>query len=74
MSEENAMTKRWWKVAGLWLLAPVMLLTGCAAGGTSRGAASADASISDVAPALSTTAPALREWYTAPYFMPNETP
>jgi hypothetical protein len=74
MREENAMTKRWWGVAGLWLLAPVMLLAGCAAGGTYRGAASADAYISNVSPSLSGTDPALRQWYTAPYFMPNEMP
>jgi hypothetical protein len=68
------MTKRCWGILGLWLLAPVVLLAGCAAEGPYRGAASADASISDVAPALATTAPALRQWYAAPYFMPNEMP
>jgi hypothetical protein len=74
MSEVSAMTKRWWGVTGLWLLVPVMLLAGCAAGGTYRGAASADAKISDVPPALSGTDPALRHWYTAPYFNPYEMP
>ena len=68
------MTKRCWGVLGLLLLAPVVLLAGCAAGGTYRGAESADAYISPVPPALRGTDPALRQWYTAPYFMPYEMP
>ena len=32
------MTKRWWGILGLWLLVPVVLLAGCAAGGAYRGA------------------------------------
>ena len=67
------MTKRWWGVLGLWLLLPVVFLAGCAEG-TYRGAASADAYNNYVPPALSGTNPALREWYTAPYFDPYETP
>lgn len=68
------MTKRGRGVAGLLVLVPVMLLAGCAAGETYRGAASADAKISDVPSALSDTDPALRHWYTAPYFDPYEMP
>ena len=56
------------------LLAPVVLLAGCAAGGTYRGAESADAYSSPVPPAFRGTDPALRQWYTAPYFMPYEMP
>ena len=68
------MTKRCLGVLGLLLLVPVVLLAGCAAGGAYRGAGSADAYISPVPPALYGTDPTLREWYTAPYFMPYETP
>ena len=69
------MTKRCWGVLlGLWLLVVVALLTGCAAGGGYRGAASADSYVSDVPPAFRATDPALRQWYTAPYFMPYEMP
>jgi hypothetical protein len=68
------MTRGCWGVLGLLLLVPVVLLAGCAAGGAYRGAGSADAYISPVSPALQGTDPALREWYTAPYFMPNEMP
>ena len=68
------MTKRCWGAWGLWLLVAGALLTGCAAGGTSRGAESAGASINDVPPALRGTDPALRHWYTAPYFDPYEMP
>ena len=67
------MTRKCWGVLGLWLLVAVALLTGCAPG-TYRGAASADAYISPVPPALRGTDPALRQWYTAPYFMPYEMP
>ena len=59
---------------GLWLLVVVMLLAGCAAGGTYQGAGSAGASINNVPPALQNTDPALREWYSAPYFDPYEMP
>ena len=67
------MTKRCWGVLGLLLLAPVVLLAGCAPGAY-RGAASADAYISPLPPAFQGTDPALRQWYTAPYFMPYEMP
>ena len=67
------MTKRCWRVVGLWLLVPVVFLAGCAPGAY-RGAASADAYISPVPPALYGTDPTLREWYAAPYFMPYEMP
>jgi hypothetical protein len=67
------MTRRCWGVLGLLLLV-VVLLAGCAAGGTYRGAESADAYSSPVPPAFRGTDPALRQWYTAPYFMPYEMP
>jgi len=68
------MTWRWRGVFGLLLWLPVVFLAGCAAGGTYRGAGSADAYISPVPPAFQSADPALRQWYTAPYFMPYEMP
>jgi hypothetical protein len=68
------MTRRWQKVGGLLLLVPVMLLAGCAAGGAYRGAASADTSVNTVPPSFYGNDPALRQWYTAPYFDPYEMP
>ncbi len=68
------MTKRCLGVLGLLLLMPVVLPAGCAAGGAYRGAGSADAYISPLPPALQGTDPALRDWYTAPYFNPYEMP
>jgi len=68
------MTRRCWGVLGLLLLVAVALLAGCAAPGAYRSAASADAYISPVPPAFRATDPALRQWYTAPYFMPYEMP
>jgi hypothetical protein len=74
MSKENAMTKRCWGIAGLLLLVAVMLLSGCTAGETYRGEVSARSYNRDIPNALSDTAPALRQWYTAPYFDPYEMP
>jgi hypothetical protein len=74
MSKENAMEKRWGGVAGLLLLVPLMLLAGCTTGETYREGASAGAAKRDIPPALSDTNPALRQWYTAPYFNPYEMP
>ena len=68
------MTKRWRRILGLLILAPVMLLAGCTNGEAYRGAASAGAYKSDVPRALSDTDPALRQWYTPPYFDPYEMP
>jgi hypothetical protein len=68
------MTRRCLRVVGLWLLVPVMLLVGCAAEGAYRGAASTDANLRDVPPALRNTDPALRDWYSPPYFNPYEMP
>ena len=68
------MTRRTWGVLGLWLLVAVALLAGCADGGAYRGAGSADASVSHVPPSFHGTDPALRQWYTAPYFNPYEMP
>ena len=64
------MTRRWQKVGGLLLLVPVVLL----AGGAYRGAASADTSVNTVPPSFYGNDPALRHWYTAPYFDPYEMP
>ena len=66
--------KRQWRVRGLWLLAALALLSGCAAGGAYRDARPAGAYISPLPPALRGTDPALRHWYTAPYFNPYEAP
>jgi len=68
------MTRRCWGLLGLWLLVPVVFLAGCAAGGAYRGAASADAYVNNVPPALRDTDPALRQWYSPPYFNPYEMP
>ena len=68
------MTRRCWRVVGLWLLLPVVLPAGCASEGAYRGAGSADAYISPLPPAFHGTDPALRQWYTAPYFNPYEMP
>ena len=66
--------KRFWKVRGLWLLAALALLSGCTAGDAYKGAGPADAYVSPLPPALRGTDPALRHWYTAPYFDPYESP
>jgi hypothetical protein len=65
------MKKRWWVVSGLLLLLPLALLAGCTAGGAYQGSGSADAYSS---PVFQGTDPALRQWYTAPYFNPYEMP
>ncbi len=74
MGEENPMMKRWREISGLLLLVPVMFLTGCIAGETYRSETSAPAYNRDIPRALSDTDPALRDWYTAPYFDPYEMP
>ena len=70
--------KRVWRARGLWLLVAVALLGGCADGGAYRGsyqgAGYGDAYVSPLPPALQNTDPALRQWYTAPYFNPYESP
>jgi len=65
--------QRVWRARGLWLLVAVALLSGCADGGAYRNG-SADPYISPLPPALRNTDPALRQWYTAPYFNPYESP
>jgi hypothetical protein len=67
------MNKPWPSGWLLWLLVAVMLPAGCA-GGTYQSPGSAGASINDVPPALQNTDPALRDWYTPPYFDPYEMP
>jgi hypothetical protein len=73
-AKECAIMKRFWKARGLWLLAALALLSRCAAGDAYRGAGPADAYVSPLPPALRSTDPALRHWYTAPYFDPYESP
>ena len=68
------MTTRYWRILTLWLLVALALLVGCTAGDGYRSAGSADAYVSSVPPALRGTDPALRHWYTAPYFDPYEMP
>lgn len=74
MGEKNAMTMQCRGILGLWLLVPVMLLAGGTARETYRGAGSADPYIAPLPPALRDTDPALRYWYTPPYFNPYEMP
>jgi hypothetical protein len=70
--------KRVRRARGLWLLVAVALLSGCADGGaywgSYQGAGYGDAYVSPLPPALRNTDPALRQWYTAPYFNPYESP
>ena len=67
--------KRFLRAQGLCLLLVVLaLLSGCAAGEPYRSAEPADAYISPLPPALRGTEPALRHWYSPPYFNPYEAP
>lgn len=68
------MTRCCLRGVGLWLLVPVLLLAGCAAGETYRGAASEDTNLRSIKPALRDTDPSLSQWYSAPYFNPYEMP
>lgn len=68
------MTRRYWGVLGLLLLVLMALLAGCADGGTYRGAESTNTYIYTIPPAFYGNDPALRQWYTAPYFAPYEMP
>jgi hypothetical protein len=68
------MTKGWGGVSGLLLLVTIMLLAGCTAEEGYRGEASAGSYRREIPRALSDTDPALRDWYTAPYFDPYEMP
>ena len=68
------MMRRYWRGVGLWLLVPVVLLAGCAAEGTYRGAGSADTNPNIIPPALRNTDPALHQWYDRTYFNPYEMP
>jgi hypothetical protein len=68
------MTTRWWRVLGLLLLVPVVLVAGCAPEGAYRGATSSESYISNVPPSFYGNDPTLSQWYTAPYFMPYESP
>jgi hypothetical protein len=55
------------------MLVVVALLSGCADGGAYRNG-SADPYVSPLPLAFRNTEPALRQWYTAPYFNPYESP
>lgn len=66
--------KRFWRVRGLWLLVVAALLSGCADGGAYRGAAWDYPSVNTVPPSFYGNNPALRHWYIAPYFNPDEMP
>jgi hypothetical protein len=66
--------KRFWRVRGLWLLVAVAFLAGCAAGGPYQGAGSVDTSVRNIPPAFYNVDPGMRVWYSAPYFMPYESP
>lgn len=68
------MMKRGGGVLGLWLLVTAALLMGCADGGAYRSPGYSDAYLNPLPPALQNTDPALRHWYTAPYFNPYEMP
>jgi hypothetical protein len=66
--------KRVGRAGGLWLLVAVALLSGCADGGVYYRNGPADAYVSPLPPAFRNTDPALRQWYTVPYFNPYESP
>jgi hypothetical protein len=68
------MARRCWGVLGLLLVVPVALLAGCAPERAYRGAAADESSISDVPPSFYGNDPALRHWFTAPYWMPDASP
>jgi hypothetical protein len=68
------MTKRWWRGVGLLLLASMVLLEGCASGGAYRETGYAGTFTNQVPGALRDTDPALKQWYSAPYFNPYEMP
>jgi hypothetical protein len=71
---KTAMSRRGWKRTGLWLLVPVVLLAGCAAGEGYRDTSSTGAAIKDIPAALRDTSPSLYQWYSPPYFDPYEMP
>jgi hypothetical protein len=66
------MTRRCWGVVGLLLV--VALLAGCAPETAYRGAATDASYITDVPPSFYGNDPALRHWFTAPYWMPDASP
>jgi len=68
------MTTCRWVGLGLLLLAPLLFLAGCAAGEASRGDTSYYPYISDVPPSFYGNDPALRQWYTTPYWNPYASP
>jgi hypothetical protein len=68
------MSRRWRLVMGLLLLVPVALLAGCAGAGNGRGDVVYQPYITDVPPSFYGNDPALRHWYTAPYWMPDASP
>jgi hypothetical protein len=68
------MARRWRLVSGLLLLVPVALLAGCAGVGNGRGAVADEPYITDVPASFYDNDPALRQWFTAPYWMPDASP
>jgi hypothetical protein len=68
------MIKRWRHLAGLFLLATMALLAGCAPGGAYRGPETAGPASRDLPPALRDTPSSLWHWYSPPYFDPYEMP
>jgi hypothetical protein len=64
------MNRRWWAPAGLLML--LSLVAGCAAPGASyQGPDTGETYYSDVPPSFYDNDPMLRQWFTAPYWMPD---
>jgi hypothetical protein len=62
--------RRWWIIGGLVLLAPAMA-AGCTAPGAYQGSPAAGSYSSDIPPSWYGGNPQYRQWYTAPYWMPD---
>jgi len=65
-----------WKNRWVWSLLLVLLISGgCAApGGSYQGSDYQYSYITDVPPSFYGNDPALRGWFTAPYWMPDASP
>jgi hypothetical protein len=68
------MMQHGWKRLGLLWLAAVALAAGCAGGGAYQGAAPENHVLTDVPSSFYGNDPALRQWYTAPYWNPSTGP